>query len=204
MSSIIRSLFLGFPLPSYVENNALKRSQPRFLLRPVSSQISCPQGIRGYGPPLIGRSWQCDLLYFVQSVLYRKALNTTVLRPQRLVWGGKRKEDSQGELLWCYLNISSPVLISSRPPRSMRCRDCSLNTLAQKAGFSKVKAHRRGPKQGRKFKFQSTEQPFASKPSFPSLLVSGSSPSLRKCISQLFAGGAGSLASFSSPALGGP
>ena len=122
-----------------------KRETAVISIRPVSYQISHWQGTghmsHTHPPPpprFSGRSWQCD---FSPGCSLLKSCTSSSSWPEHsysetTAWG-KRKEGSQGEWLWCYLNISAPVLISSRPPSSLCCWDCSLNTLAQKSGILK-------------------------------------------------------------------
>lgn len=60
ISAIGHGLFSDFPLPSYIENNALKGRQLRFLQDQFHLKfLACKEGT-GEGAPLNGRSGRCD------------------------------------------------------------------------------------------------------------------------------------------------
>lgn len=173
---LLATAFSGFPLPSYTENNALKGRQAEISARPVSSQISCPQGTGKMGP-LNGQELTVWLISVSPGCALPKSYTSfssshELYYPEATARSFRReRKDSQGEGLRCYLNTWAQVLISARPRSVLCCEECSLNSLAQKAGFAKSEGPLRGLKQGRKFKFQSPKQPFAKKPSFPSFLI---------------------------------
>lgn len=93
MSAIGHSLFSDFPLPSYIENNALKGRQLRFLQDQFHLKfLACKEGT-GEGAPLHGRSRRCDCSKF--SLFFTRSFSSqerAILQPQLEFEEGKEKQ----------------------------------------------------------------------------------------------------------------